>query len=84
MPLFKHVELLRESVSRAPPKEVQGAWDAMAVAIAKDYIGVVRYRDVLYPGKHDRLVEPETWHEVQKLLSAKNYAGESSASTLTT
>jgi site-specific DNA recombinase len=40
------------------------------------YIGVVRYRDVLYPGKHEALVTPEVWHEVQKLLSAKNYAGE--------
>jgi site-specific DNA recombinase len=40
------------------------------------YIGVVRYRDVLYPGKHEALTTPETWHEVQKLLSAKNFAGE--------
>jgi site-specific DNA recombinase len=40
------------------------------------YIGVVRYRDVLYPGKHEALVTPEVWHEVQKLLTAKNYAGE--------
>jgi site-specific DNA recombinase len=40
------------------------------------YIGVVRYRDVLYPGKHEALTTPEIWHEVQKLLSAKNYAGE--------
>jgi len=40
------------------------------------YIGVVRYRDVLYPGKHEALTTPEIWNEVQKLLSAKNYAGE--------
>jgi site-specific DNA recombinase len=40
------------------------------------YIGVVRYKGVLYPGKHEALVTPEVWHEVQKLLSAKNYAGE--------
>lgn len=40
------------------------------------YIGVVRYRDVLYPGRHEALTTPEIWHEVQRLLSAKNYAGE--------
>jgi site-specific DNA recombinase len=40
------------------------------------YIGVVRYRGVLYPGKHEPLTTPEIWHEVQKLLTAKNYAGE--------
>ena len=40
------------------------------------YIGMVRYQGVVYPGKHRPLVTPETWHEVQKLLTAKNYAGE--------
>jgi site-specific DNA recombinase len=40
------------------------------------YMGLVRYKGVLYQGKHPRLVEPEVWHEVQKLLTAKNYAGE--------
>lgn len=40
------------------------------------YLGVVRYRDVLYPGKHEALVTPEVWHEVQRLLAAKNFAGE--------
>ena len=40
------------------------------------YMGLVRYRDVLYPGKHEPLTTPETWHEVQRLLAAKNFAGE--------
>jgi site-specific DNA recombinase len=40
------------------------------------YMGLVRYRGVLYPGKHEPLTTPETWHEVQRLLSAKNFAGE--------
>jgi site-specific DNA recombinase len=40
------------------------------------YMGLVRYRGVLYPGKHERLTTPETWQEVQRLLSAKNFAGE--------
>jgi site-specific DNA recombinase len=40
------------------------------------YIGLVPYRGVIYEGKHEPLVTPETWHEVQKLLAAKNYAGE--------
>jgi site-specific DNA recombinase len=38
--------------------------------------GLVRYRGVLYPGKHEPLTKPETWHEVQRLLAAKNFAGE--------
>jgi site-specific DNA recombinase len=40
------------------------------------YIGMVRYRGVIYKGKHEPLTAPETWHEVQKLLTAKNLAGE--------
>ncbi len=40
------------------------------------YMGLVRYRGVVYPGKHEPLTTPETWHEVQRLLSAKNFAGE--------
>jgi site-specific DNA recombinase len=40
------------------------------------YLGLVRYRGVLYPGKHPALVDPETWQAVQDLLSARNLAGE--------
>jgi site-specific DNA recombinase len=40
------------------------------------YLGLVRYRGALYPGKHAALVTPETWQAVQDLLSARNLAGE--------
>jgi site-specific DNA recombinase len=40
------------------------------------YAGVVRYQGVLYPGKHPRLVDHETWQRVQELLTAKHLAGE--------
>ena len=40
------------------------------------YMGMVRYRGVVYAGKHEPLVTPEIWHEVQKLLSAKYLTGE--------
>ncbi len=40
------------------------------------YIGMVRYQGAIYQGKHDPLVTPETWRQVQSLLSAKNFAGE--------
>jgi site-specific DNA recombinase len=40
------------------------------------YMGVVRYRGAVYPGKHPRLVEPETWQTVQDILSAKYLTGE--------
>ncbi len=40
------------------------------------YMGMVRYRGAIYPGKHEQLVTPQTWHEVQKLLTAKHLSGE--------
>ena len=40
------------------------------------YMGIVRYRDVLYPGKHEPLVSPETWQKVQEILASHNLAGE--------
>lgn len=40
------------------------------------YIGVVEYRGVSYPGKHEPLVDRQTFDEVQRLLEAKNFAGE--------
>jgi site-specific DNA recombinase len=40
------------------------------------YMGIVRYRGVLYPGKHEPLVSPEMWQKVQELLAARNFAGE--------
>jgi site-specific DNA recombinase len=40
------------------------------------YIGVVRYRGVDYPGRHEPLIDKQTWDEVQRLLEAHNFAGE--------
>lgn len=40
------------------------------------YMGIVRYRGVLYPGKHELLVTPETWQKVQEVLAANNIAGD--------
>jgi site-specific DNA recombinase len=40
------------------------------------YMGIVRYREVLYAGKHEPLVSAETWQTVQELLAANNTAGE--------
>ena len=40
------------------------------------YMGIVRYRGVLYQGKHEPLVSPETWQRVQEILGARNIAGE--------
>jgi site-specific DNA recombinase len=40
------------------------------------YMGMVRYRGVVYAGKHEPLVTAEVWHEVQKHLSAKYLTGE--------
>jgi site-specific DNA recombinase len=40
------------------------------------YMGIVRYRGVLYPGRHEPLVTPEAWQKVQEVLVANNVAGE--------
>jgi len=39
------------------------------------YKGEIHYRSVIYPGTHDPLVDPQTWQQVQDLLSAHNTAG---------
>jgi site-specific DNA recombinase len=40
------------------------------------YKGVVRYRGVEYPGRHEPLIDADTWQLVQDVLHAQNYAGE--------
>jgi DNA invertase Pin-like site-specific DNA recombinase len=40
------------------------------------YVGVVRYQGVLYEGKHERLVDHDTWQRVQELMTAKYLTGE--------
>ncbi len=40
------------------------------------YAGIVRYRNVLYEGRHEPLVALDTWQKVQDLLAAHNFAGE--------
>ena len=40
------------------------------------YMGIVRYRNVLYPGKHEPLVSAEIWQKVQEILASHNLAGE--------
>ncbi len=45
------------------------------------YMGIVRYRGVLYAGKHEPLVTPETWQTVQELLAAKTTRARAQAGT---
>ena len=40
------------------------------------YIGVVRYRGVDYDGRHEPLIDKQTFDEVQRQLEASNFAGE--------
>lgn len=40
------------------------------------YMGVVSYQGIHYEGKHQPLVEPETWLAVQDVLAAHNHTGE--------
>lgn len=40
------------------------------------YKGIVRYRGVEYPGKHEPLVSEATWERVQELLAQKGRSGE--------
>lgn len=40
------------------------------------YMGVVSYQGIHYEGKHQPLIEPETWLRIQDLLAAHNHTGE--------
>jgi site-specific DNA recombinase len=40
------------------------------------YIGIVRYRGVDYAGKHEPIIDKQTFDEVQRVLEAHNFAGE--------
>ncbi len=40
------------------------------------YVGIVRYQGVLYEGKHEPLVDNDTWQRVQELMTAKYLTGE--------
>ncbi|HEY2937718.1 MAG TPA: recombinase family protein [Gaiellaceae bacterium] len=40
------------------------------------YIGVVRYRGVDHQGRHEPLIDKQTFDEVQRRLEASNFAGE--------
>ncbi len=42
------------------------------------YMGKVRYGGIEYEGKHPVLVDPETWHQVQDVLSGRRIAGDRS------
>ena len=39
------------------------------------YKGEIHYRGAIYPGLHEPLVDPDTWQQVQDLLSAHAVAG---------
>jgi site-specific DNA recombinase len=40
------------------------------------YVGIVRYKSVVYSGRHDPLTTPEIWKEVQERLTNKHLTGE--------
>lgn len=40
------------------------------------YIGIVRYRGIDNPGRHEPLIDKQTFDEVQRQLEASNFAGE--------
>ncbi|WP_370950380.1 recombinase family protein [Amycolatopsis sp. cg5] len=40
------------------------------------YMGLVPYRGIHYEGKHEALIEPDTWLAIQHILAAHNHTGE--------
>jgi site-specific DNA recombinase len=73
-------ELTERGLTSAPgpktPAKPLGTSNLQRLLRHPYYMGIVRYRGVLYQGKHDPLVSPETWQQVQELLAARNIAGE--------
>jgi site-specific DNA recombinase len=60
---------------KSPAKPL--ARSALAYTLANPYyLGVVPFRGVEYPGRHEPLVTPELFNEVQEILRAHNVAGD--------
>ena len=73
-------ELTERGLTSAPgpktPAKPLGTANLQRLLRHPYYMGIVRYRGAMYPGKHEPLVTPETWQRVQEILSARNSAGE--------
>jgi site-specific DNA recombinase len=75
-----HAEITRRGLTtRSTAKRPEGP---IALSAFNDvlknpyYIGIVRYRGVDYDGKHEPLIDKQTFDEVQRELEAHNFAGE--------
>jgi site-specific DNA recombinase len=67
--------LRSRATPRKPSKEL-GTNDLATVLRNDYYIGVVRYAGVVSEGRHQKLVDDETFQAVQDLLTAKRQSGE--------
>lgn len=49
----------------------------MMIYVREEHVKyVIVHKGVLYPGKHEPLIDQETWQRVQELLTARNISGE--------
>ena len=75
-----HTELLERGLTSRPgptrPAKPLSRANVHVLLRNPYYMGIVRYRGILYQGNHEPLVDPETWQKVQELLAANNFAGE--------
>jgi site-specific DNA recombinase len=69
-------EGLRSRGTRRYPERPLGANRINALLRNPYYIGIVAWNGQRYPGKHDRLVDEDTFDKVQELLTAANIKGE--------
>lgn len=80
-PLRRLTEALAErglkslGTRKSPPKPLQRS-SVHRLLSNPIYIGFVDYKGERYPGRHEPLVTPELWDQVQNLLASRNQSGE--------
>ncbi len=74
-PILAARGLRSRATPRKPAKEL-GVNDLSSVLRNDYYIGVVRYAGVVAEGRHEKLIDDETFQAVQDLLTSKRVSGE--------
>ncbi|BAF58340.1 hypothetical protein PTH_0159 [Pelotomaculum thermopropionicum SI] len=71
-PNYRHIaEELEHTGVPGPTNEKWNKAFVRKILTNPVYAGLIRHRENLYPGRHDPIVSPEKWQEVQKLIKSR-------------
>jgi site-specific DNA recombinase len=68
----------RTRASRRAPSQVVGVTRLQEILRHEYYLGIVRYRGQIYPGRHEALVDEATFQQVQLVLDSQRIRGATS------